>query len=146
MKPLLALTFLLFASQAFAEPEVSPAEKIVKDELLTPLATKDHARSRFSRSRPPPTVRRLRIPDATPRTDAKGQEFVAFSVDERFGWGADANEDEWEKGAIEGCVYVDSKEIFVKNGKDYRPAALLLGKKTKAADAHICRSGELAAK
>jgi hypothetical protein len=145
MKPLLALTFLLFASQAFAEPEETQAEKVVKDELLTPLAKKDGARSRFSRSRPPPRVRRLRIPDATPRTDANGQSFVAFSVDEKFGWVAD-KEDEWEKDAIEGCVYVDSKEVFVKSGKDYRPAALLLGKKTKAAEAHICHAGELAAK
>jgi hypothetical protein len=154
MKPLLALTFLLFASQAFAEPDGSDAEAVVKKELLSPLAAKDRARQRFSRSVLPATARRVRIPDATPRTDAQGHTFVAFTVDAHHGW-EDADDEDvkpkdkgWIKNVFEGCVYVDSKEIFVKKGDDYRPAELLLGKKTQVAAAHICRPGQgkLAAK
>lgn len=145
------------APEALSESQLK-AEKAVRTALVQPLAAKEQERSRFSRARMPAVTRRVRVLDAAPKKDGQGQAFQTFAVDARHGWGkledfeddapearADKAEKAWRKDAIVGCVY-DSGEVYVKKGEEYRPAAVLLGKKTKAADKHICvaATGELA--
>lgn len=77
--------------------------------------------SRFSRSRPPPRERRVRVIQATVSLDKGGRPFVPFAIDVRFG-------SEWHENDIVGCVYRGSGKLFVKRGDQYRPAAFLLGK------------------
>lgn len=131
------------------------AEKAVRTSLLQPLAAKERERSRFSRARLPATARRIRVLDAEPKKDDKGQSFQAFAIDARHGWDdfeelevqpKAAPEKAWRKDAIVGCVYAATGEVFVKKGEEYRHAAVLLGKKTAAAEKHICQpaAGELA--
>jgi hypothetical protein len=91
----------------------------VDEGLVKPLAQLQ-VRS-FSRVRPPPVERRVRILQTITTADASGRAFVAFVVDVRFGT-------EWRKD-IAGCVYQGTNDIFVKKGDTYRPAAFLLGKK-----------------
>jgi hypothetical protein len=93
----------------------------VQTGLVKPLAESEGGR-RFSRGRPPPAERRIRVLSATTTKDPRGRGFVAYAVDVRFGSG------EWQKDDILGCAYRDSGELFVKNGDAYRPAAFLLGK------------------
>jgi len=83
----------------------------------------ERAGSRFSRARPAPHERRVRVPQAALSRDKHGREFVPFSVDVRFGRG------EWQRDDIVGCAYRASGSLFVKLGEAYFPAALLLGKK-----------------
>ena len=85
---------------------------------MKPLA-QSQGRS-FSRVRPPPTERRVRILQTTPTLDKSGRPFLAFAIDIRFG-------SEW-RNDIRGCVYKGSGDIYVKKGDAYRPAAFLLGK------------------
>lgn len=102
------------------EPSLAQwATKRVEDGLLQPLAAQEG--SRFSRSRPPPRERRVRVTQTSASTDKRGRAFVAFSVDVRFGG-------EWRENDIVGCAYRGSGELFVKRGDSYRPAAFLLGK------------------
>jgi hypothetical protein len=92
--------------------------------LLQPLA--ERTSSRFSRSRPPPRERRVRVSQSTTSRDKQGRDFVAFSVDARYGAG------EWQRDEIVGCAYRASGNLFIQRGEAYFPAALLLGKKVEA--------------
>jgi hypothetical protein len=95
------------------------AEHRVQEGLVKPLAQQQPRR--FSRERPSPHERRVRITRATPVSDKSGHTFVTFAVDVRFG-------DSWVEDDIVGCVYQGSGSLFVKSGDAYRPAAFLLGK------------------
>lgn len=94
-------------------------ERRVQSGLVKPLAEMES--SRFSRARPAPKERRVRVLETTPLTDDKGRAFLSFAVDVRFGG-------EWHDNDIVGCAYLGSGELFVKKGEAHRPAAFLLGK------------------
>jgi hypothetical protein len=103
-----------------AEPSLAEwARNRVEEGLVKPLA-RSQVRG-FSRERPPPLERRVRVLQPTATLDKSGHAFVPFAVDVRFG-------DEW-RSDIAGCVYQGSGAIFVKKGDSYRPASFLLGKK-----------------
>ncbi len=104
----------------------------VDEGLLKPLARQEASRSRFSRERPPPAERRLRVLEANAAEDKSGRTFVPFAVDVRFG----AN---WQENQIVGCAYRQSGSLFVKAGNEYRPAAYLLGKRADAV-AGVCEA------
>lgn len=99
--------------------------------IIQPLA--ERAGSRFSRSRPPPRERRVRVTETTLTRDQQGRDFVPFAVDVRFGAG------EWQANDIVGCAYRASGNLFVKVGDAYFPAQFLLGKKV-AAVAGVCQA------
>ena len=102
-----------------AEPTlVEWAKARVDAGLVRPLAQSQG--SRFSRSRPAPRERRVRILQSTTSSDKESRAFVPFVVDVRFG-------SEWRED-IRGCVYRASGDIFVKRGETYRPASFLFGK------------------
>jgi hypothetical protein len=94
-------------------------QRRVDDGLVKPLAKAEG--SRFSRARPAPRERRVRVTQSTLARDKSGRPFVPFAVDVRFG-------SEWQRDDIVGCVYRESGDILVKRGDVYRPAAFLLGK------------------
>ncbi len=96
------------------------AQARVQDGLLKPLASLEVRR--FSRARPPPHERRVRVTQTSAAKDGKGRAFVPFAIDVR--WGAD----EWHEDDIVGCAYVGNGKLYVKRGDEYRPAAFLLGK------------------
>lgn len=95
-------------------------QKAVRDGLIKPLAQRE-GRS-FSRERPPPRERRVRVLSTTALTDKSGKEFVPFAIDDRFGG------DAWNQNVIEGCLYRGTGYLFVKIGEEYRPSSFLLGK------------------
>lgn len=102
------------------EPSVGQwAQRRVEDGLVKPLS--DAESHRFSRSRPPPRERRVRVTQTTATTDKSGRSFVSFAVDVRFG-------SEWSENDIVGCAYTGSGDLYVKRGDAYRPASFLLGK------------------
>jgi hypothetical protein len=90
--------------------------------ILKPLAEREGKRSRFSRARPMPHERRIRITAAALTPDKQGRGFVSFAVDVGFGG-------DWQENDIVGCAYRASGELFIKQGNAYFPAALLLGKR-----------------
>jgi len=100
------------------------AKERVESGLVTPLA--QHESSRFSRGRPPPRERRVRVTDAAPVVDASGRSFLRFAVDVRFGGG------EWREADIAGCAYTKTGALYVKRGNEWRPADFLLGKNLDA--------------
>ena len=103
-----------------AEPSaVERAKDRVLAALVKPLAQRQTRR--FSRERPAPMERRVRVTEAAPLQDKSGRAFLPYAIDVRFG-GA------WRENDIVGCVYSSSGNVFVKNGDSYRPAAFLLGK------------------
>jgi hypothetical protein len=131
----LSLSILLcnLTPAARAEEPAAAVVMTIERDLLAPLAKKDRQRSKFSRSEPPPDERRVRIPDPAPAKDARGEEFVAFTVDVRFG------EDEWSRDEFSGCVYPRGGAIYVKFGEAYRAAAFLLGKEAPYAPEGVCK-------
>lgn len=88
--------------------------------IVKPLAALES--HRFTRARPPPRERRIRIPQETATNDKGGHPFVSFAVDSRFAGG------DWHEGDIVGCAYRESGKVYVKRGDEYRPASFLLGK------------------
>jgi hypothetical protein len=88
---------------------------------VKPLAKTEEGGSRFSRVRPMPRQRRVRVTQSTTTLDKSGRAFLPFAIDVRFG-------DAWRENDIVGCVYKGSGELFVKRGDSYRPATFLLGK------------------
>jgi hypothetical protein len=102
------------------EPSVvESVRQRVQHGLVKPLAELEG--SRFSRARPPPRERRVRVTAATATPDKSGRSFLPFAIDVRFG-------SEWHENDIVGCAYTGAGELFVKKGDAYRPAAFLLGK------------------
>ncbi len=89
---------------------------------MKPLADFESHAHRYSRARPLPRERRVRVTQTTEAFDKAGRPFVAFSVDVRFGAG------EWNENDIVGCAYTKTGSLFVKKGDAYRPASFLLGK------------------
>ncbi|HTM46737.1 MAG TPA: hypothetical protein VL137_17400 [Polyangiaceae bacterium] len=118
----LVLTVIPSLATAAELSLVDWAKQRIEQGLLSPLAEREGKRSRFSRSRPMPHQRRVRIVQAAYSTDKSGRNFMPFAVDIRYG------SDDWEKDDITGCVYQGSANIFIKVGEEYRPAAFLLGK------------------
>jgi len=120
---LCACTFVLSLAPSFAsadEPTLAETvQRRVETGLVKPLAEQEN--SRFSRSRPPPRERRVRVAQSAASRDKDGRPFVAFAVDVRFGT-------EWHENDIVGCAYTATGDLFVKKGDAYRPAAFLLGK------------------
>jgi hypothetical protein len=110
------------------------AKQRVQEGVVKPLANSEG--SRFSRSRPAPRERRVRITQATTTSDKNGRQFVPFSVDVRFG-------SEWTQNDIVGCVYKGSGELYVKRGDAYRPAGFLLGKNVQPV-AGVCEAAAVA--
>lgn len=95
------------------------ARRRVADGLVKPLSEQEG--NRFSRSRPAPRERRVRVTQSTATRDKAGRAFVPFAIDVRFG-------EEWRQNDVVGCAYRASGELFVKVGDAYRPASFLLGK------------------
>jgi hypothetical protein len=110
------------------------AKQRVQEGVVKPLANSEG--SRFSRSRPAPRERRVRVTQATTTSDKNGRQFVPFSVDVRFG-------SEWTQNDIVGCVYKGSGELYVKRGDAYRPAGFLLGKNVQPV-AGVCEAAAVA--
>jgi hypothetical protein len=110
--------------QADENEVVSWAQRRVESGIVKPLA--EQSRSRFSRVRPAPHERRVRITDSALSRDGQGREFISFAVDVRFGAG------EWQQGDIVGCAYRATGSLFVKSGDAYYPAAYLFGKSVDA--------------
>ena len=115
------------------EPSLAErAQRRVETGLVKPLAEQETP-SRFSRARPAPRQRRVRITDTTATLDKSGRAFVPFAIDVRFGGS------EWRENDIVGCVYSASGDLFVKKGDAYRPAAFLLGKNVEPV-AGVCEA------
>lgn len=141
MKSLRWLFFSAFAlssvpSLASAdEPSlVDWAKHRVDQGLVQPLAQQEG--SRFSRARPAPKQRRVRITQATTAADKNGHNFVPFAVDVRFGQA-------WHENDIVGCAYTGSGDLFVKKGDAYRPASFMLGKNAEPV-AGVCEAAATA--
>ena len=100
----------------------------VQTGLVKPLAEQEN--HRYSRARPAPRERRVRVIEATTTSDKNGRHYVPFAIDVRFG-------NEWHQNDIVGCAYTGSGELFVKRGDEYRPAAFLLGKNAEPV-ADVC--------
>jgi hypothetical protein len=128
--------FVLSLVPSFAsadEPSLSDwAQTRVEDGLVKPLAQFES--HNFSRSRPPPRTRRVRILRTTATIDKDGRSFVPFAIDVRFGSG------EWRENDIVGCAYSPGGKLFVKRGDGYRAASFLLGKNEDAV-AGVCEAG-----
>jgi hypothetical protein len=108
------------------------AQHRVETGILKPLAAREGSRSRFSRARPPPEERRVRVTQATLTPDKQGRDFVTFAVDVNFGG-------DWQQNDIVGCAYRASGALYVRRGDAYYPAALLLGKNVDAAPG-VCQA------
>jgi hypothetical protein len=138
---LLVAALVLVPSLASAESSSAPKTvALIKERLIQPLAAKDNEHSKFSRARLPPAERRVRMLDDKPQQDSGGEAFFAFAVDERAGWSDKADESDWRKAAITGCVYPGRGDVFIKRGNAYHPAAAAVGKKTKAAPDGTCHA------
>lgn len=138
MKRILLVSCSLVSAFAWAD-EPTPAEaasKRVMTELVKPMRSYELSRSKFSRARLAPLTRRVRVLSTEPGLDAQGRSFFSFAIDfERM-------EGEWIENDIVGCAYVEG-DLFVKRGKAFRPAGILLGKNVKPVEG-VCTAGELA--
>ena len=124
-----ALSFVPQLALADEPSLVEWAQHRVDTGIIQPLAAR--AGSRFSRSRPPPHERRVRVTQTALSKDKQGRDFVPFAVDVRFGAG------DWQENDIVGCAYRATGSLFVKRGDAYFPAAVLLGKDLDAV-AGVC--------
>ena len=137
---LLAFAPLLLVRSAAADGKPAAPEAVIQKVLIQPLAAKERDQSKFSRARMPAQERRVRVLDAQPQIDAKGNAFYTFAVDARHGIRNRNDDAGWRLATHTGCAYVEGGEVFVKVGDGHRPAAFLVGKKLKAAAETTCRA------
>jgi hypothetical protein len=128
------LSFVPSFARADEPSLVEWTQRRVEAALLKPLAERT---SRFSRSRPPPHESRVRVTQTALSRDKQGRDFVPFSVDVRYGTG------DWRADDMVGCAYRGSGNLFIKSGKQYFPAALLLGKRVEAVTG-VCQAAPAA--
>jgi hypothetical protein len=112
---------------------VASVQRRVADGLVKPLAELET--NRFSRARPRPRERHVRVLQTTPTLDKNGRPFVPFAIDVRFGA-------EWHENDVVGCAYTKTGALFVKKGDAYRPASFLLGKDVPPV-AGVCEAAPL---
>jgi hypothetical protein len=113
------------------EPTIAERAQLrIETGLVKPLAERES--NRFSRARPAPRERRVRITSSTLSNDKSGRPFLPFAIDVRFG-------SEWRENDIVGCVYTPNRDIFVKRGDSYRPSAFLLGENVEPV-AGVCEA------
>lgn len=125
--PVYALIFLVIPSLASADESlVGWARGCVEKGIVTPLSLLEHQTSIFSRARPAPRERRIRVLQPTVTNDKSGRGFVPFAVDSRYAGG------DWQTDDIVGCVYAGKGDLYVKRGDGYRPAEYLFGKNADA--------------
>jgi hypothetical protein len=133
--------FVLSLVPSFASADEAPlaaqVQHRVEDGLVKPLAEMEHNASRFSRARPPPHERRVRVTQANVTLDKSGRAFVPFAVDVKWGAG------QWQENDIVGCAYTKSGDLFVKRGDGYRPVSVVLGKNPDPV-AGVCQAGQVA--
>lgn len=110
----------------------------MKTAVLKPLKVQERKRSRYSRAALPPAERRVRVLEAK-LTDKNGRAFTTFAIDKRYGF---APEEKWSENEWLGCAYLDSKDVFLKRGDEYRPASFLLGKRTEAIPDALCNAAD----
>jgi len=127
----LVLSFVPSLASADEESLAAWAQRRVEEGLVKPLAGLEA--NRFSRARPSPRERRVRVVDTTATLDKAGKSFVPFAIDVRFG-------SEWHENDIVGCIYAGSGDLFVKRGDAYRPASFLLGKNVEPVGG-VCEAG-----
>jgi hypothetical protein len=135
--PFLCVLALSSVPSLASADEPSPTERArgqVEQGLVKPLAQQEG--SRFSRARPAPRERRVRITQPAASADKNGRQFLSFAVDVRFGG-------EWRANDIVGCVYTANGALYVKKGDAYRPAAFLFGKNVDPA-ANVCEAAPVA--
>lgn len=132
---------LCAASQTWASPpaERDTATALVHSQLVRPLSERDSRRSRFSRARPAPTARRVRILDEAPLVDATGAAFFRFAIDTRRGYFDADDQGTWTKNAEVGCVYPERQGVYVRVGDRHYPVAFLLGERPEPAEPHVCQ-------
>ena len=137
---LAAATLVLTSSLALAgsSPE-SNATTLVNDKLVQPLAAKERDQGKFSRARPAPAERRVRL-EGKPQQDSAGATFLTFAIDERQGWSDASDDANWNKAKLTGCVYPELGDVYIKRGNAFHPAIAALGKKTKAAPERTCHA------
>jgi hypothetical protein len=124
------LSFVPSLATADEPSLVEWTQRRVESGIVKPLD--ERSGSRFSRARPPPRERRVRVTQTTLSRDKQGRDFVPFAVDVRFGPG------DWERDDIVGCAYRTSGNLFVQRGGAYFPASVLLGKQV-AAVSGVCQ-------
>ena len=117
------LSFVPSLASADDPSPVEWAQQRVELGIVKPLA--ERVGRRFSRSRPPPHERRVRVTQAALSRDAQGRDFMPFAVDVRFGG-------DWQQDDIVGCAYRTSGNLYIKRGEAYFPASLLFGKAVAA--------------
>lgn len=140
-KSLALITLTLCANVAQAEPPTTDQRDaaviaLVNEKVVSARERADAKRKKFSRAAPVPVQRRVRVLSPTAETDTRGKEFVRFAIDERPAF---PDMEDWHEGRVVGCVYLETRKVFVQQGTDYIPAR---GRKTTDAspDPHACRS------
>jgi hypothetical protein len=131
----LALSLVPSLASADEQSLVDFVQRRVSEVLLKPLAKMEN--NRFSRARPPPHERRVRVTATATTPDKAGRPFAPFAVDIRY------VQDEWQQNDIVGCAYPKTGELFVKIGDSYRPAQFLLGKNVEPV-AGVCEAAPAA--
>jgi hypothetical protein len=119
--------FVLSVSPSLASADeslVGWAWGCVQKGIVTPLSERET--SIFSRARPAPRERRIRVLQATATKDKSGRGFVPFAVDVRLAGG------DWQTDDIIGCVYAGKGDLYVKRGDGYRPVEFRFGKNVDA--------------
>jgi hypothetical protein len=111
-----SLAILLTSAAVAAPPGRDAIAAAVQRQLVTPFAEWQAARGEFSRAEMPPAEMRVRVLGA-PVKDGDGAEFVAFAVDSRNSDG------KWSRARMTGCVYADTRAVFVKRGSAFLAAA-----------------------
>ncbi len=130
---LLALSFVPSLALAEDSSPVEQARRRIDTALVKPLTQSEQSRSRFSRERPPPHDRRVRVTSAILTQDKAGKAFLPYSIDVRYGG-------DWQKDDVVGCVYPSSGDVYVKLGDKVYPAGMLLGKKVRIVES-ACTTG-----
>jgi hypothetical protein len=126
-----ALSFVPSFASADEQSLATVVYRRVADGILQPLAELES--NRFSRARPMPHERRVRVLQTTETADKNGRGFVPFAIDVKYG-------EEWHENDVVGCAYTKSGDLFVKRGDAFRPAVFLLGKNVPTV-AGVCQAG-----
>lgn len=115
-------------------------KRIVQERLLTPLEKKEKHSPLLTREMPPPSKRRVRILDSSPRKDSLGRLFVSFAIDDsHLPEPSESRDSDWRKSAMIGCVYPKTGRILIQQGKNYYPSSFLLGERVRAVSEDVCQ-------
>ena len=122
------------ATASASEPIDTEVSLLVESKILASMKTSEKKSLQFSRKARIAKARRVRVPDATEKVDARGDRFVGFTIEELF-----RAKSSWQE-EMTGCAYLAGRRVYVLRGEAFYDGGTIARKSEAKPVDVVCRA------